>query len=92
MCLAVPGKVLDIDTSGLLKMSKVDFGGIRKSVCVEWIEDLSVGDYVIVHVGCAISKMDEQEALTTLDLLRQMGDLSTELGTDEGTGKGMQAD
>ena len=66
MCLAIPGKVLEIDASGPLKMSKVDFGGIKKSVCVEWIEDVKVGEYVIVHVGCAISKMDEQEALTTL--------------------------
>ena len=48
-----------------------------------------MGEYVIVHVGCAISKMDEQEALTTLDLLQQMGDLKTELGADEGSGKGI---
>ena len=89
MCLAIPGKVLEIDTSGPLKMSRVDFGGIKKSVCVEWIEDVKVGEYVIVHVGCAISKMDKQEALTTLDLLQQMGDLKTELGADEGSGEGI---
>lgn len=89
MCLAIPGKVLEIDSSGPLKMSKVDFGGIKKSVCVEWIEDVKVGEYVIVHVGCAISKMDEQEALTTLDLLHQMGDLKTELGPYDGSEKGM---
>ena len=89
MCLAIPGKVLEIDTRGPLKMSKVDFGGIRKSVCVEWIDDVKVGEYVIVHVGCAISKMDEREALTTLDLLQQMGDLKTELGADDESGKGV---
>jgi hydrogenase expression/formation protein HypC len=89
MCLAIPGKILEIDTSGPLKMSKVDFGGIRKSVCVEWIDDVKVGEYVIVHVGCAISKMDEREALTTLDLLQQMGDLKTELGADDEFGKGV---
>jgi hydrogenase expression/formation protein HypC len=88
MCLAIPGKVLEIDNSGPLKMSKVDFGGIKKSVCVEWIDDVKVGEYVIVHVGCAISKMDEQEAHTTLTLLQQMGDLSIELGPEDAPEKG----
>jgi len=84
MCLAIPGKVLEIDESGPLKMSKVDFGGIRKDVCIEWTPDVEVGEYVIVHVGCAISKMDEREAMTTLDLLRNMGEITTELGPEEG--------
>jgi hydrogenase expression/formation protein HypC len=84
MCLAIPGKVLEIDSTGPLKMGKVDFGGIRKNICIEWTPDVCVGEYVIVHVGCAISKMDETEALTTLDLLKKMGDLSAELGPEDG--------
>ncbi len=84
MCLAIPGKVLSIDADGPLKMGTVDFGGIRKSVCVEWIDDLRVGEYVIVHVGCAISKMDEAEAQATLDLLRQAGNLDAEFPSIDG--------
>lgn len=72
MCLAIPGKVVSIDSSGVLKMGKVSFGGIQKDVCLEWIPDIAIGEYVIVHVGFAISKMDEQEAQQTLDLLRQI--------------------
>ena len=72
MCLAIPGKVLRIDRSGPMKMGKVDFGGIQKDVCLEWLPEVSEGEYVIVHVGFAISKMDEGEALKTLDILRQM--------------------
>jgi hydrogenase expression/formation protein HypC len=78
MCLAVPGKVLEIDTTGPLKMGKVSFGGIFKQVCLEWLPEVQVNEYVIVHVGCAISKLDEKEALETIDLLKQMGDLSDE--------------
>ncbi len=86
MCLAVPGKVLSIDAAAPLKMGTVDFGGIKKPVCIEWIDDLKVGDYVIVHVGCAISKLDEAEALSTLELLRVMGDLNDEPEGGEGNG------
>ena len=72
MCLAIPGKVMDIDQSRDLRMGTVSFGGIRKQVCLEWLPDVKVGEYVIVHVGFAISKMDEQEALETLEMFRQM--------------------
>ncbi len=86
MCLAVPGKVISLDAAGPLKMGTVDFGGIKKPVCVEWIDDLNIGDYVIVHVGCAISKLDEAEALSTLELLRVMADLNGEPDAAEGNG------
>jgi hydrogenase expression/formation protein HypC len=72
MCLAIPGKVIDIDRSGPMVMGTVDFGGIRKDVCLEWLPDVIVGEYVVVHVGFAISKMDEEEALKTLDIIRQV--------------------
>jgi len=72
MCLAIPGKVLSIDSSVQPTMGNVSFGGIEKQVCLEWIPDVQVGDYVIVHVGFAISKMDEKEALETLKLFEEM--------------------
>jgi hydrogenase expression/formation protein HypC len=84
MCLAIPGKVISIDSSGSLKMGKVNFGGIQKDVCREWLPDVTVGQYVIVHVGFAISAMDEEEAMKTLDILRQMDSSAfDELGTPD---------
>jgi hydrogenase expression/formation protein HypC len=72
MCLAIPGKVLSIDTSVQPTMGVASFGGVEKRVCLEWIGDVKVGEYVIVHVGFAISKMDEQEALETLKLIAEI--------------------
>ena len=67
MCLAVPGKIVSIDTSiSELKMAKVDFGGIVKPICIQWL-DVTVGDYVLAHAGMAISKVDKEEAEQTLD-------------------------
>ena len=79
MCLAIPGKVLDIDRAVQPVMGTVSFGGIQKQVCLEWIPEVTVGEYVIVHVGFAISKMDEKEAMETLDILRQMSEGLSEL-------------
>jgi hydrogenase expression/formation protein HypC len=80
MCLAIPGKVTEIDRSTSPVMGNVNFNGITRRVCLEWLPELQVGDYVIVHVGFAISKLDEEEARETLKLLEQMGDLETESG------------
>jgi hydrogenase expression/formation protein HypC len=79
MCLAIPGRVLEIDRSVEPAMGTVSFGGINKQVCLEWMPEVNVGEYVIVHVGFAISKMNEQEAMETLDILRQMGEGLDEL-------------
>jgi len=78
MCLAVPGKVLSLEESaeGAPKMARVDFAGVVKNICVEWLPDVQVGEYVIVHVGFALNKIDEKEALETLQLLREMGDIN----------------
>ena len=76
MCLAVPGKIISIDLSNLdFRMAKVSFGGVTKDVCIQWLDDVSVGDYVIVHVGFALNKIDEKDAEETLKILREMGDL-----------------
>jgi hydrogenase expression/formation protein HypC len=75
MCLAIPGKVLEIDTTVSPIMGKVSFGGIKKEVCLELVPEVKIGNYVIVHVGFAISMMDEEEAQETLKLIEQMGEL-----------------
>jgi hydrogenase expression/formation protein HypC len=75
MCLAIPGKVIEIDATVSPTMGKVSFGGIKKEVCLELVPEVQVGNYVIVHVGFAISMMDEEEAQETLKLIDQMNDL-----------------
>ena len=78
MCLAVPGQVLQIDDRNPdLKMAKVSFGGINKEVCVEFLPDVKVGDYVLVHVGFALNKIDEKDAEETLKILREMGEMES---------------
>ena len=75
MCLGIPGKVIEIRDDSGLPMGKVDFGGVRKDACLAYIPEIELGDYVIVHVGFAISKVDEEEALRTLEMLSAMGGL-----------------
>jgi hydrogenase expression/formation protein HypC len=81
MCLGIPGRVLDTYDSDGLRMAEVDFGGVRRPVCLAYTPDADVGTYVIVHVGFAITEVDEEEARRTLDVLRAMaGAVETELG------------
>lgn len=76
MCLAVPGKILSIDDSDPdLKMARVQFGEAVREICIQWVDDVTVGDYVMAHVGTALSKVDEEDARMTLDALREMGDI-----------------
>jgi len=72
MCLGIPGKVVEISDDGPLRMGKIDFGGVRKEACLAYVPEVAIGDYVIVHVGFAISRLDEDEALKTLELLRMI--------------------
>ena len=72
MCLAIPGKVLTIDRTVSPVMGDVSFGGVQKSVCLEWLPDVRVGEYVIVHVGFALSTVDEKDALETLKMFKEM--------------------
>jgi hydrogenase expression/formation protein HypC len=83
MCLAIPGKVTEIDQTVEPRMGLVDFGGVKKRVCLEWLPEVVTGDYVIVHVGFAISRMEEKEAMEALELLRQMGEGIDELNPPE---------
>jgi hydrogenase expression/formation protein HypC len=80
MCLAVPGQVREIFETGGTLMGRVNFGGIEKEVCLAYLPDISVGDYTIVHVGFAISKVDEEAAHRTLEIFRDMGVLDEEFG------------
>ncbi len=76
MCLGVPGKVVRIDENPLgMTMGKVNFGGISKDVCLAYVPEAKVGDYVIVHVGFAISTLNEEEAKSVFEYLKQIGDL-----------------
>lgn len=83
MCLAIPGKVEEITTDGDLRIGKVNFGGVVKRVCLDYVPELQVGDYTIVHVGFAISKIDEATAEQTLADLRALGMLDEELASEE---------
>lgn len=83
MCLAIPGKVEEISASGDIRMGRVNFGGVVKNVCLDYVPEVVVGDYTIVHVGFAISKIDEQSALETLELFRKMGTLEEELASED---------
>jgi hydrogenase expression/formation protein HypC len=84
MCLGVPGKVIEIYEANGLIMGKVDFGGVKREVCLEYIPEIEIGQYVIVHVGFAINKMSEEEAEETLTLLRQIMDIEEEIGPEGG--------
>jgi len=72
MCLAIPGKIIATEDAAQPRMGTVDFGGIQKRVCLEWLPEVRVGEYVIVHVGFAISKLDEAEAIRTLKLFEEI--------------------
>ncbi len=76
MCLAIPGRITSIRDDAGLTMGDVDFGGVRRDVCLQYVADeVAVGDYVIVHVGFAIATLDEAEAHRTLDALRELNRL-----------------
>ncbi|MBK8149844.1 MAG: HypC/HybG/HupF family hydrogenase formation chaperone [Acidobacteria bacterium] len=87
MCLAVPGQIREVYEANGARMGKIDFDGITKEICLEYLPDIAVGDYAIVHVGFAIQKLDEESALETLRIFREMGVLEEELGEEAPPGK-----
>ncbi len=83
MCLAVPGKIVEIYSAGGLRMGKIDFGGATREACLETLPEAKVGDYTIVHAGFALNLLSEEEAQQTLDLLRQMAEFGAEETPEE---------
>ncbi|MCJ7622363.1 MAG: HypC/HybG/HupF family hydrogenase formation chaperone [Anaerolineaceae bacterium] len=76
MCLAIPGKIVEISSGIGIRMCKVDFGGVIREVCIETIPEANIGDYVIVHAGFALSLLNEAEAKETLELINEIALLS----------------
>lgn len=87
MCLAIPGKIIDFHDNQGIRMSKIDFGGVTREACMDYVPDARLGDYVLVHVGFAISMVDEEEAHRTYRYLQEMGELQ-ELFDAPSTGAG----
>ena len=75
MCLAIPGRLVERTEENGLSMGKVDFGGTRKIVCLEHVPDAQPGDYVLIHVGFALARIDEAEARRVFETLRELGQL-----------------
>jgi hydrogenase expression/formation protein HypC len=72
MCLAIPGRIEEIGQQELLTMARVNFNGMMKEVCIEWVPNVKVGEYVIVHAGFAISVLDEKEAQENLKMIKDV--------------------
>ena len=83
MCLGVPGKIIEINQTGGLRMGKIDFGGVVREACLEAIPEAKIGDYTIVHAGFALNVLSEEDAQQTLDLLREITAIEDELGSEE---------
>lgn len=83
MCLGVPGKISEIYKKDNMIMGKVDFGGVIRETCLDFVPEAKIGDYTIIHVGFAISLISEEEALKTLEMLREIDQLGEELGLYE---------
>jgi len=86
MCLGIPGQIVEVRENEFMPMGKVDFGGIAREVCLAYVPEAEIGDYVIVHAGFAISRLDEEEAQETLRLMREAGILGQELEPAPDTG------
>jgi hydrogenase expression/formation protein HypC len=80
MCLAIPGKILETEEINGMRVGKVQFGGITRQTYLDFVPEATSGDFVLVHVGFAISKIDEAEAARTYKLLEQIGAVTEELG------------
>lgn len=83
MCLGIPGKIVDIYEVNGLQMGKVDFGGVTREACLAYVPEAQVGDYTLIHVGFALSIISEHEARETLDLIRQIADIDTEINLSQ---------
>ncbi|MCK9398567.1 MAG: HypC/HybG/HupF family hydrogenase formation chaperone [Bacteroidales bacterium] len=83
MCLAIPGKLLSIDESAQMKMGRVDFDGVVTDICLEFLPEAKVGDYVLAHVGTALTLLNEEDAMESLEALRQLGEIMPDRELEE---------
>jgi len=83
LCLAIPGKIVSCEEQNGIRIGRVDFAGVTRETCLDFVPEASVGDYVLVHVGFAISRVDREEAERTYETLESMGLLKDELKVDE---------
>ncbi len=79
MCLGVPGKIIEIYEVSGLKMGKIDFGGVTREACLEYVPEAQIGDYTLIHVGFALNLISEEEAKETLQLLNQIVEINEEM-------------
>ena len=84
MCLAIPGKIVEIYEANGLRMGKIDFGGVTREACLAYVPEAQLGEYTVIHVGFAISQLSEEEAQETLALIREIANLDEELGPEPG--------
>jgi hydrogenase expression/formation protein HypC len=84
MCLSIPGKIKEVYEDGSLIMGKVDFGGVLKEVCLDYVPEAQTVQYVLIHVGFAISVLDDEEAMARLDVARQIENFEEELSAGDG--------
>jgi hydrogenase expression/formation protein HypC len=83
MCLGIPGKIIEVYEANGLRMGKIDFGGVTREACLDYVPEADIGDYTIIHVGFAISKVSEEEAQETLKIIREIADIGEELALTE---------
>ncbi len=83
MCLAVPGKIIEIYDSAGIRMCKIDFGGVIREACLQALPDAKEGDFTIVHAGFALNVLSEAEAMETLEALRELGEIEERLDNGE---------
>ncbi len=88
MCLGVPGKVIEVTPDGEIRMGRVSFDGVVRRVCLEYVPEAAPGDYVVVHVGFALTRIDEREAARIFELLEQLPVLDEPTDEFESAGEG----
>ena len=82
MCLGVPGKIVEINEKNGLRIAKVDFGGVFREACLDYVPEAQVGEYCLIHVGFALNTISEEDAMETLDLLKQIVEMEDEIGPE----------
>ncbi|MBM3145285.1 MAG: HypC/HybG/HupF family hydrogenase formation chaperone [Chloroflexi bacterium] len=90
MCLGVPGKIIEMYEKEGLRMGKVDFGGIARETCLDFVPEARIGDYTVIHVGFAISLLSEAEAQKTIEMLREIAEAGEEPGLSDEQIPGMR--